>query len=135
MQNFTLISNLLKVLKKCTKKSRSAWNSRFLIPFFDFFKQIFFEDHISTFKKLWSQTRKKSAKNKNKIKPCYVFTNMTDDSHILILSCIWYCISYRTENKLLYFYLFIFKNQKNLLKKCVLDLNFAPIKGSVFLIF
>ncbi len=27
------------------------------------------------------------------------------------------------------------KNQKNLLSKCVLHLNFAPIKGPVFLIF
>ncbi len=27
------------------------------------------------------------------------------------------------------------KNQKKLLSKCVLDLNFAPIKGSVFLFF
>jgi hypothetical protein len=27
------------------------------------------------------------------------------------------------------------KLKKNLLSKCVLDLNFAPIKGSVFLIF
>ncbi len=27
------------------------------------------------------------------------------------------------------------KNQKNLFSKCVLDFNFAPIKGSVFFIF
>jgi hypothetical protein len=45
----------------------------------------------------------------NKIKPCYVFTNMTDDSNIFIYR-VWYCISYRTENKLFYFLFIYFKD-------------------------
>ena len=67
--------------------SKSAWNSAFFDTFFVFFKKKFL-GHISTFFKLWSQTRKKRL-----------------------------------------------KKSKNVFRKCVLDLNFAPIKGSVFFIF
>jgi hypothetical protein len=34
-------------------------------------------------------------------------TNMTDDANIFIYR-VWYCNSYRTENKLFYFILFLF---------------------------
>jgi hypothetical protein len=61
---------------------------RFFKTFFDFFKKNYFLGHISTFFKLWSQTRKKRL-----------------------------------------------KKSKNVFCKCVLDFNFAPIKGSVFFIF
>ncbi len=67
--------------------SKSAWNSAFLDTFFDFLKKKIL-GNISTFFKLWSQTRKKRL-NKS----------------------------------------------KNVFCKCVLDFNFAPIKGSVFFIF
>ncbi len=34
-------------------------------------------------------------------------TNMTDDANIFIYR-VWYCISYRTENKLFYLFIFYF---------------------------
>ncbi len=125
-QNFTLTSNPLKkfwknvpkkvisknVTEKCTfftfthvrqtcfaynfvhffttfsTYSKSAWNSAIFDTFYDCLQKIFFKGHISTFYKLWSQTRKKRLKKSN-----------------------------------------------NVFSKCVLDFNFAPIKGSVFFIF
>ncbi len=71
------------------KLFQRIWNQHEILCFLitSLIKKNFF-GHISTFFKLWSQTRKKRR-----------------------------------------------KNQKILYSKCFLDLNFAPIKGSVFLIF
>ncbi len=41
--------------------SKSAWNSGFFVIYLDFFPKKNFGGHISTFWKLWSQTRKETA--------------------------------------------------------------------------
>ena len=55
---------------------KSAWNSAFFDTFFDYFKKINFFGHISTFFKLWSQTRKKRLKkSKNLFSKCVLDFN------------------------------------------------------------
>ncbi len=78
---------------------------------------------------------------------CAFFNNFLNGSKISMKFCVFWCLFWLFQNKIFYCHISTFwklwsqtrkkrlKKSKIVFSKCVLDFNFAPIKGFVFFIF
>ncbi len=125
---------LVHFFKTFSTYSKSAWNSAFFDPFFDFFKKNFFLGHISTFFKLWSQTRKKRLKkSKNVFCKCVLEIQFCTHQRVCILyflKKVKFVVPYCTYTRIQYI-LFITQGRGGggRIGKCHTDRNHEAVGG------